>query len=199
MNMKHRRIFVCLMAVAAASVATASANDKYRVADGQVVVVCPLTVGGSFEAKTQSVSGEVAVAPQPGGPLGGAISVDLQTLQTGIGLRDRHMRDNYLEVGKGPDFSKATLEGIQIEKLNGKSTFRGTLVLHGERRPVTGSAEVQQQGDGGYRVQAEFPVRVTDFNIAKPTYLGVGVQEEVKIKIALTAVPAPVATTGAKR
>jgi polyisoprenoid-binding protein YceI len=174
--------------------AAASANEKYQVSNGEVVVVCPLTVGGSFEAKTDKVSGEVAVPAQEPGPVSGAISVDLRSLKTGIGLRDRHMRENYLEVDKGPTFEKATLEGIHVEKLNGNSTFRGTLVLHGERREVSGSAAVQPQNNGAYRVQAEFPVRVTDFKIAKPAYLGVGVQEEVKVKIALTAVPAAAAT-----
>jgi polyisoprenoid-binding protein YceI len=196
---KTSRLLMCVIAVAAGVTATASANDKYQVSGGQVVVVCPLTVGGSFEATTDKVSGEVAVDSRQPGPVDGAIVVDLRSLETGIGMRDRHMRDNYLEVGKGPEFERARLEGIKVEKLNGKSPFSGTLVLHGERREVTGAAEVQPQNGGAYRIQAEFPVRVTDFKIAKPTYLGVGVQEEVKVKIALTAVPAAVGTSGTRR
>ena len=118
--------------------------------------------------------------------------MDLRTLKTGIGMRDRHMKDNYLEVEKGPGFDTATIEGIQIEKLDGKTTFNGTLVLHGERRPISGSATLARQG-GGYSVEAEFPVRVSEFNITKPTYLGVGVQDQVRIKIALTV--SSIATT----
>ena len=83
--------------------------------------------------------------------------MDLRTLKTGIGVRDRHMRDNYLEVGKGPDFDTATIEGIQIEKLEGKTTFNGTLVLHGERQPISGTATLARQGVA-YNVEAEFPV-----------------------------------------
>ena len=92
--------------------------------------------------------------------------MDLRTLKTGISLRDRHMRDNYLEVAKAPGFETATLEGIQIEKLDGKTTFNGTLVLHGERRPIPGAATLARQG-AGYNVEAEFPVRVSEFNIPK--------------------------------
>jgi polyisoprenoid-binding protein YceI len=188
--MKNLRLYVCVLSLAAGLTSTASANpaDKnntYQVSGAQVVVVCPLTVGGRFEAKTQAVSGEVSVGANQPGTLKGALSVDLRTLKTGIGMRDRHMRANYLEVDKGPGFDQATIEDIKIEKLDGKTTFSGTLVLHGERKAVTGSATLQAR-DGGYSVQAEFPVRVSEFNIPKPTYLGVGVQDEIQIKIAMT-------------
>ena len=49
---KTSRVLVCAIAVVAAATATASGNDKFQVSDGQVVVVCPLTIGGSFEATT---------------------------------------------------------------------------------------------------------------------------------------------------
>ena len=199
MQLKNLRIVIGVLAAVAALSGTASAgNEKYKVSGGNVTVVCPLTVGGGFEAKTQAVSGEVSLAADQPGSLGGALSVDLRTLTTGIGMRDRHMRDNYLEVGNGPEFEKATIEDIKIEKLDGKTTFNGTLVLHGERRPVTGSATLERK-DGGYKVQAEFPVRVSEYKITKPTYLGVGVQDEIRIKIALTVEPTVTLTARARR
>src|SRR3954464_3529267 len=147
--MVRRKIQIaCIAAFAAATTAgAASAQDVYRVSGGEVTVVCPLTVGGSFEAKTKNVSGEVASAPAQSGTVGGAVKVDLQTLATGIGLRDRHMRENYLEVSKGPDFAVATIEQIRIERLDGKTTFSGTLLLHGQKKAVSGTAELRQQGD----------------------------------------------------
>ena len=108
------------------------------------------------------------------------------------------MRDNYLEVDNGPDFETATLENIQIDKLDGKTTFNGTLVLHGERRPITGSATLERR-DGGYSVQAEFPVRVSEYKITKPTYLGIGVQDEIRIKVSLTVLPATTVATRLQR
>jgi len=184
---KHLRLYVCLLVVGMAlgGRPAVAGNDKLQVTSGRVVVVCPLTVGGGFEAKSEAVSGQVSLGTDQPGTLNGAMSVDLRTLKTGIGMRDRHMKDNYLEVEKAPGFETATIEGIQIEKLDGKTTFNGTLVLHGERRPVSGQATIARQG-GGYNVEAEFPVKVSEFNIPKPTYLGVGVQDQIKIKIALT-------------
>jgi len=195
---KNLRLFMCLLVVGAGlDGATAFArSDQYQVTGGRVIVVCPLTVGGGFEAKTEAISGQVSLGSEQPGSLDGAVSVDLRTLKTGIGMRDRHMRDNYLEVEKGPGFGTATIEGIKIEKLDGKTTFNGTFVLHGERRPISGSAIIARQG-GGYSVEAEFPVRVSEFNIPKPTYLGVGVQDQVRIKIALTA--SAIATTARVR
>ena len=170
--------------------APSRAADAYKVSGAEVVVVCPLTVGGSFEARTKSVSGEVAASAAEPGSVSGALRVDLQTLETGIAVRDRHMRENYLEVEKGPEFAVATFDQIRIEKLAGKSTFKGTLLLHGQRQEVTGVADLQQK-DGRIRVQAQFPIRVSAFQIPKPTYLGVGVRDEIQIKVVLTAEPAP--------
>ena len=42
-----------------------------------------------------------------------------------------------------------------------------------------------------------FPSRCPSNKIAKPTYLGVGVQDEIKIKVALTVQPAN--TTASRR
>lgn len=197
MQLKNLRSVLCAVVVMVGLHGTAIAgDDHYRVSRGEIVVVCPLTVGGGFEAKSQAVSGEVAVGRESVGPITGSLSVDLRTLKTGIGMRDRHMRDNYLEVDNGPDFETATIENIQIEKLDGKTTFSGILMLHGERRPVTGSATLERR-DGGYTVQAEFPVRVSEHKINKPTYLGVGVRDEIRIKVALTVLPAT--TTVASR
>jgi polyisoprenoid-binding protein YceI len=181
----RKAIFGIIALVVAASPSYA---DAYKVAGAEVVVVCPLTVGGSFEARTKSVTGEVAATAAEPGSVSGALRVDLQTLETGIAVRDRHMRETYLEVGKGPEFAVATFEQIRVDKLDGKSTFRGTLQLHGQRQEVTGTADLQQR-DGRIRVQAQFPIKVSSFQIPKPTYLGVGVKDEIQVKVVLTVEP----------
>lgn len=168
--------------------AQAGAADAYKVSGAEVVVVCPLTVGGSFEARTKSVSGEVAASAAEPGSVSGSLRVDLQTLETGIAVRDRHMRETYLEVEKGPEFAVATFDQIRVEKMDGKSTFKGILLLHGQKQEVTGTADLQQR-DGRIRVQAQFPIKVSAFQIPKPTYLGVGVRDEIQIKVVMTVEP----------
>jgi polyisoprenoid-binding protein YceI len=202
MKRQVRTSIVCLLAGMAAA-GSALANDaavasrrgvSYRVTTAEVVIVCPLTVGGSFEARTKDVKGEIAPAAERPGAVGGALHVNLQTLETGIGIRDRHMRDNYLEVQKGPEYAVATLENIRLERLDGKTSLKGTLLLHGERKEVSGMAELKQQ-DGRVRVQAQFPVKVSEFSIPKPTYLGVGVKDEIQVKVTMTVAPETAAVT----
>jgi len=207
-----RRTLVAFAAVTIFAGAT-SAQDTLQIASGDITVVCPLTVGGSFEAKTKALTGDVAIAngqqgstgsaaanPQPVGTSGsaenatphaltGEILVDLQKLETGIGLRDRHLKENYLEVGRGREFATARLQDIRVDRLQGKTPFRGTLTLHGERREVTGTANIKPHGPG-YHLDATFPVRVSEFKIPEPTYLGVGVQDEITVRVNLSATPA---------
>jgi polyisoprenoid-binding protein YceI len=187
---------VCLLPLPARAQDAADAGQtKLRVMNAQVSVLCPLTIGGSFEAKTKALSGQVGMAPDTSQPLDGDLAVDLQTLETGIGLRDDHLRKKYLEVERGPGFAQAHLRNIRVEKLAGKTPFRAVLMLHGQTREVTGTADIKPEGDG-YRLNASFPVRVSEFGIPEPTYLGVGVKDEVVVRVNMNAAPAPVATSG---
>lgn len=198
MNSHSMRLVLTASLITVAAVSTARANGNeivgYRIDKAEIVIVCPLTVGGSFEAKTSAMSGEIAA--RAGEPIIGALQVNLETLDTGIGLRDRHMRENYLEVQKGPEYATATLEDIRVEKLEGKTVMKAMLKLHGQRREVQGTAEIKNE-NGKVRVLAQFPLKVTDFQIAKPSYLGVGVREEVQVKVSMTA--SPTSTVAARR
>jgi polyisoprenoid-binding protein YceI len=162
-------------------------HGRLHVSDASIAVRCPLTIGGGFEAKTSALSGELVVDPERQGEVEGTLAVDLRSLQTGIGMRDTHMRERYLEVNKGEGFTTATLNRIRLDGMNsaapmGKVTFRGVLALHGQEREVTGTADIKVSGQN-LRVQASFPVQVSDFAIPSPTYLGVGVRNEVTVAV----------------
>src|SRR5882762_2628767 len=143
---RHVRTRVALaLAIAFPAVrpAAGSAADTpaYRIVRREVRVLCPLTVGGSFEAVTTSLSGTLAVAALRPAVLSGNLTVDLSSLDTGIALRNAHMRDNYLEVGKGRDFATALLSDVRLDKVDastfhGQTPFTGMLLLHGTRKPV---------------------------------------------------------------
>jgi len=161
------------------------ATAPFQVSDASVSVSCPFTIGGSFEARASELAGEVALEAGSPGAVAGALAMDLRTLQTGIGLRDAHMRDKYLEVGRGTSFAVSTLDHIRLTgvdpvRLAGKGGFEGMLRLHGRERPVVGVADIQRTGEG-FRVQATFPVTLSEFEIEHPTYLGVGVGEVVTV------------------
>ncbi len=190
---RSRFVRPCVFALAAGVVAFALAlplraqGARWTARDGDVRVECPLTIGGSFEAKSKMLSGSVGPGAAPGDPWIGEFVVELASLDTGINLRNQHLRDNYLEVGKGPDFSRAVLTDIRLTGIdaaapNGKGAFSAQLQLHGVKRPVTGPAELRRSGTG-VRVRASFPVVLEAFSIAKPRYLGVGVKDEVTVQV----------------
>jgi polyisoprenoid-binding protein YceI len=168
--------------------ATAGQTATWQVSRADVRVVCPLTVGGSFEAETSALAGAL---PPAGSSLTGELSVDLPSLDTGIGLRNDHLRDTYLEVGRGPAFATAHLGEIRVaapdlSAFRGRTTFTGSLSLHGATKPVAGTVEVEAEGRVAH-VKASFPILLTDFGIAQPRYLGVGVTDAIRVNVRLTA------------
>jgi polyisoprenoid-binding protein YceI len=183
--MFRTRIHVVLAVVSLSSVPAHAANS-YTVTSGEVTVVCALTVGGTFEAKTTSISGELASPHDKPGVIDGVLRVDLQSLETGIWLRDRHLRNNYLEVQRGPSYAVALLENIRVDKTDGKGAFRALLTVHGQRKEIAGSVGRHRRA-GGLHVEATFPLRVSDFEIAEPAYLGVGVKDEIQVKVSFIA------------
>jgi polyisoprenoid-binding protein YceI len=190
---------VALLAMPSASAYSPATNPagpaygRLLIYDGTIAVRCPLTVGGSFDAKTKALNGQLTVDPEKQGAIDGTLSVDLRTLETGIGLRDNHMRENYLEVQKGEGYDSAILSDIHLDGVDpaqpvGKTSFRGVLQLHGQQREVTGTAEIRS-ADPSLRVQASFPVKVSEFGIASPKYLGVGVRDQVTVSVNFSAIP----------
>jgi len=187
-----RGILIALLISSPAAAVTLAVQsaDAWRVSTGTVIVNCPLTVGGSFDAKTSGIEGQLTSSATAPTALTGELSVDLSTLDTGIGLRNRHMRERYLEIGKGDGFGKAVLKAVTLEQspltFSGTTKFTGELTVHGVTRPVAGEARLQPAGNGA-RVQAAFPVHLPDYQIAKPRYLGVGVKDDVQVKVTFEA------------
>lgn len=183
-------IFLAILAVAGAQ--GAEGAGAWNVASGDVRVRCRLTVGGSFDAVTSAVSGALRADAADAASYAGALRVDLATLDSGIGLRNSHLRDNYLEVERGPDFRHAELSSIRlVEPLPAganrhETAFAATLLLHGVQRAVEGDAELRRR-NGRIEVEATFPVSLEAFDIPPPRYLGVGVRDEVEITVAFDA------------
>ncbi len=170
----------------------ATAAESWSVAEGQVRVRCRMTVGGSFDAVTSTLSGTLRRTTQQTGSYAGAIQVDLATLDTGIALRNAHLRDRYLMIERGPAFRRAVLSGIEIETPptarggRHRTRFSGALTLHGVQRAVTGEAELRQR-DGRLQVDAEFSLSLNAFDIPPPRYLGIGVRDTLEVTVRFEA------------
>jgi polyisoprenoid-binding protein YceI len=166
-------------------------GTSWTVSNAKVVVNCPLTVGGSFDASTTALTGTLSTASAEPGALGGELIVDLRTLDTGISLRNTHMRDNYLQVQQ-PGYDRAILSAIRsavVTDSNDRSDFTARLTLHGVTRELAGQVRRRARG-ATLQIDASFPLRLADFDIPEPRYLGIGVRNEVSVRVTFTAVPA---------
>ena len=185
---------------AGGSVAAQSAPTAWTVSSGDVRVRCRMTVGGSFDAVTSALSGTLRGGPTGAVAFAGEIRVDLASLETGIGLRDEHLRGSYLETERGPAFRHAVLSGVALREPlpdgrgRRETAFTGRLTLHGVERRVEGEAALERR-DGRMRVEATLSLSLEAFEIPPPRYLGVGVRDEVRITVTFEA--APSGATGA--
>lgn len=117
----------------------------------------------------------------------GNIKLDLQGLNTGIDLRDEHMKKRYLEVEKHP-VAELTLQDFtlpmkvsEIKKKVADQKFNAMLKLHGISKPVDGTYEVEPQGKN-LKVHASYHIKLSDFNIDIPSYAGLKVADSVDIE-----------------
>jgi polyisoprenoid-binding protein YceI len=134
-----------------------------------VVADVKLNPAGSFKATSNDVSGEAVAS---GGIFKASnIIVKLKNFKTGLALRDKHMTEKYLEVGKYPEAVLVSAEG---KGGKGKATIR----LHGVEREVAGSYQVS-----GNELVAEFPIKLSEFNITGIKYMGVGVNDDVNVHV----------------
>lgn len=163
----------------------------WQVTQADVRITLPMKPGGAFEARTSALSGRLSLGAGRPLPLEGALEVDLATIDTGIALRNRHMRENYLEIQKGAGFDKARLTGLRLTEADGpafrgRTGFTATLSLHGASQAIAGTAEIRTTADG-VRVVADFPLSLSDFGIPQPEYLGVGVANRILLKVSFSA------------
>ncbi|HZX43170.1 MAG TPA: YceI family protein, partial [Myxococcaceae bacterium] len=116
-----------------------------------------------------------------------AFRVPLAGLDTGIGLRNRHMR-GYLDVTHFPDAElHVTRKGVAFPS-PGKtveSDTRGTFILHGVSRPCSIHYRVEQGEKGEYRVHGTTRIDIRDFGIEVPAW-GVRVDPSVGIQVDFT-------------
>jgi polyisoprenoid-binding protein YceI len=194
MNQSGARLGLSSLLMLFASSSVAAEAPSWRIERGDVHILVPLKPGGAFGATTPSLSGTLALDKAKPARLTGEISVELATIDTGISLRNQHLREKYLEVAKGKGFDRAVLSEVHLtnadgEAFEGRTPFTGLLLLHGVQHPVEGTAEIRRDGLGR-RVRAEFPLVLTDFGITPPEYLGVGVGSRLLVRAQFTAMPA---------
>ncbi len=110
------------------------------------------------------------------------ITVPLANLSTGIELRDRHMKEKYLEVPKFPSavliVARAALKLPPTGRVEGD--VQGAVKLHGQSHPVSVHFDATAEG-AGVAAHGKFRINMNDFGIVVPSYLGVTVKPDVDV------------------
>lgn len=128
-----------------------------------------------------------------GGTAAGTLTFSLDSLDTGMKLRNNHLKKKYLETDKYP---QATFENLKFKLPNNpqsteysleKIPFKGRLTLHGVTRDITGEASVKRSGQS-LMIEAGFGIKITAFKIDIPSFAGITVADEVEIMVR-TSVP----------
>lgn len=126
------------------------------------------------------------------GQLKGELKADLDQFETGIKLRDRHMKEKYLETAKeGNKLAVLKLSEAQIpagfldgDKKAENLSFKGSLKFHGVEKEVSGIYSANLSKDkSAVDGEAQFKIKLTDFGVAIPSFSGITVAEDVEIKV----------------
>lgn len=120
------------------------------------------------------------------------MDVNLNSVETGIGKRDRDMRDR-LETDKYP---LTTFKGkiTSAEKIDSTVTAyrvvsEGTIFIHGVERNLSMPATISIV-DGKMHVVARFMVKLSDFDIEIPSLMFLKVNEEIRLLVDFYLKPA---------
>jgi polyisoprenoid-binding protein YceI len=143
-----------------------------------VLVSLQATAGLRIEGTTR----ELAISERDGELV---FQVPLSGVDTGIGLRNRHLR-NALDVAHFPEAELRVSRKALVFPAPGKSAESdapGTLNLHGLSRPCSVHYRAEQGVSGEYRVRGTIHIDMRDFGIETPSYLGVHVEPAVAVQV----------------
>lgn len=139
---------------------------------GAIDIDVSLSPAGSFSAESTAVSGFALVKEKSGKQyvLAKDVTVDINSLKTGVSLRDKHLKQRLL-VEK---FPKAKL--LKAKGVDGKGV--ALLEIKGKKLKVNGTYKVEDN-----IVKASFPINLPDLEIEDVRYMGVGVKDQVTVNI----------------
>ncbi len=110
--------------------------------------------------------------------------VELNTVKTGIGKRDRDMREDVLETDKWPvTYFKGSF--INVEKRGNIYSIKvsGKMFIHGMEKELTIPGEIII-GNGEMEVKTKFSIFLKDYNIKAPSLLAfIKVAQEIKLNL----------------
>jgi polyisoprenoid-binding protein YceI len=133
----------------------------------------------NFEGITNSVEGFLKLSKKNNFDF----KVDLDSIDTGIGLRNKHLRED-LNTGKFPvaEFKgdSVILDSISATEYNIRAV--GSFSVNGISRSLTAEGKFYNFGVLK-KIESNLELKLSDFNIERPSFLFNKVHDLIKIKI----------------
>ncbi|WII73699.1 YceI family protein [Bdellovibrio sp. 22V] len=147
-----------------------SMSVSYAAMAQSVTVDVVLNPMGDFKAKTSDVKGSAVVKGDEVSAEN--IVVNLKGLKTGVELRDKHTQ-KHLDTTKFP-------EAVLVSATGKGGKGKGKIKIRGVEKDVEGTYKVE-----GKVLKADFKLNISDFGISDINYMGVGVEDEVTLHVAV--------------
>ncbi len=173
--------------------ATCTAGEMYTIVQGNASNIITFTSKAPLEevvGRTNVVTGYVML-PDGVNPGSSEIHVDLASLDTGMSLRNKHMRENHLETDRFPEavFKLTSIEIPGAELKQGDKTavlIQGTMLLHGVTKEISPLAWLTLSGDQ-LTIESKFSISLQDYNITRPEFLVMKLADDQRISVNLVA------------
>jgi polyisoprenoid-binding protein YceI len=134
---------------------------------------------GSFHR----VAGEVAVDPKDPATAKITLSIEADSIDTGIGMRDNHLRsEDFFDVRQ---FPWITFQSVRVEAAGRRATVVGQLTIHGVTREVAVPVDVNLT-DVALVASGEFVINRRDYGITYQSVLN-PVGNEVRVAFTFRA------------
>ncbi len=176
------RIFLIILATALTVSAAEFHVDKERDNMVKFISDAPLE---DFEGITDQIDGYVYYEGEEWTNASELyFEVDLNSIDTGIGLRNRHMRENYLHTDKYPiTYFSGKIISVE-DSTNGikKVITSGKIFIHGIEKPLETSGTLTPY-ENGFRIKTSFSVMLSDFNIEIPQIMFMKIDEEMRLRL----------------
>jgi len=201
--MKTSTPILVSIAIAAAFASQASAQQKRFEIDNQknkyrnVATIESVADFETFTGKTNEVSGSLFFDPKTKKG-GGKIVVDPASIDTGIPLRNDHMKsEGWLDTKKYPEI---VFEAEKVQQLKGNDyRVTGKFTLHGVTKKITTNVTVQYRAADASTKTAgfvgdvvhfttKFNIAITDYGIKLPAMVAGKVAKDVTISLSSYAV-----------
>ncbi len=157
----------------------------YQVGKDSAVSFLAKITASSFVARSKALSGTVDYDEASGTVKAATIRVKADSFDTGMSLRNDHMRDKYLEAKKFPDIV-FTLENGKVTATPGsESTLTGAFVIKGVKKPTTVKLEVKENAGGKLAASSAFKLDITEYGIPQPKFTMVKMETIIDVSLEL--------------